>query len=385
MKNVEERIADLKEFVSKPWDAPVKYLRREFPGNKIVACFPVYTPVELFHAAGAFPVGLFGAGGHVELVSADSRFVSFVCSIAKSTLELGLQNYLSKFDGIVFHSICDVARNLSYVMQRNLPSSWVEYIHLPQNPEEDLAAEYFYSELIRVKTKLEQLCETEITNESLARSIALYNRARQSLGALYLRRSQAPERMTLSELAVLTRAFTCMPPDEFNQVAIQMLDEVERRQGIKRDRILVVLEGSFCEQPPFDLLDCIEEAGCYVVDNDLASGWRWYGSPIIPGNNPLRALAEAYVKNSRHSSIRHDQTRPRHKELVKRVRENKADAVIFCIAKFCEPALFDYVIFKKELEKEGIPHLVIEFEEKMWTFERVRNEVETFAESLLFA
>jgi len=53
-------------------------------------------------------------------------------------------------------------------------------------------------------------------------------------------------------------------------------------------------------------------------------------------------------------------------------------------AKFCEPALFDYVIFRRELEKENIPHLLIEFEEKMWTFERTRGEVETFVESLLF-
>jgi benzoyl-CoA reductase/2-hydroxyglutaryl-CoA dehydratase subunit BcrC/BadD/HgdB len=43
------------------------------------------------------------------------------------------------------------------------------------------------------------------------------------------------------------------------------------------------------------------------------------------------------------------------------------------------------VLFKKELEEVGIPHLLLEFEEKTFTFERLRMEVETFAESLLFA
>ena len=38
----------------------------------------------------------------------------------------------------------------------------------------------------------------------------------------------------------------------------------------------------------------------------------------------------------------------------------------------------------KELEREGIPHLLMEFEEKLFTFERLRTEVETFVESLLF-
>ncbi|MCC6742803.1 MAG: 2-hydroxyacyl-CoA dehydratase, partial [Acidobacteria bacterium] len=71
--------------------------------------------------------------------------------------------------------------------------------------------------------------------------------------------------------------------------------------------------------------------------------------------------------------------------LVEKVRNRKADAVIMLVAKFCEPAYFDYVLFKQELEKEGIPHLLIEFEEKLFTFENLRMEVETFAESLLFA
>ena len=58
--------------------------------------------------------------------------------------------------------------------------------------------------------------------------------------------------------------------------------------------------------------------------------------------------------------------------------------MILLIAKFCEPAYFDYVLFKRELEAAGIPHLLLEFEEKAFTFERLRSEVETFVESLLF-
>jgi len=58
--------------------------------------------------------------------------------------------------------------------------------------------------------------------------------------------------------------------------------------------------------------------------------------------------------------------------------------VLFLPAKFCEPALFDYVLYRQALEKEGIPHTVVEFEEKMWNFERTRNEIQTFVESLLF-
>jgi benzoyl-CoA reductase/2-hydroxyglutaryl-CoA dehydratase subunit BcrC/BadD/HgdB len=69
---------------------------------------------------------------------------------------------------------------------------------------------------------------------------------------------------------------------------------------------------------------------------------------------------------------------------MQRMKDAGAEAVLFAPAKFCEPALLDYVLFRRRLEEANVPHLKVEFEEKMWTFEAARNEVETFAESMLF-
>ena len=82
--------------------------------------------------------------------------------------------------------------------------------------------------------------------------------------------------------------------------------------------------------------------------------------------------------------MRHDFRNPRHKALVEKTRRLNGQAVILLIAKFCEPAYFDYVLFKKKLEELSVPHLLLEFEEKQFTFDRVRTEVETFVESLVF-
>ena len=89
--------------------------------------------VQLIHAAGMLPLALLGGGTSVELQHADARFQSFVCSIAKSTLELGFQGLVGGIDGFVFSNICDVARNLGSIYQRNFPDTFVEYLHLPQN------------------------------------------------------------------------------------------------------------------------------------------------------------------------------------------------------------------------------------------------------------
>src|SRR5574342_1290101 len=95
--------------------------KKSHPNTKLIGCYPVYTPVELIHAAGMLPVGVMGGGNRLEIAHADSRLQSFVCSIVKSTLELGLTDRLNFLDGIVFHSICDPARNLASVFKRNFP------------------------------------------------------------------------------------------------------------------------------------------------------------------------------------------------------------------------------------------------------------------------
>jgi len=190
--------------------------------------------------------------------------------------------------------------------------------------------------------------------------------------------------MRTSELYALVRAGNFLPVEQHTALLRQTVDDLPSRTGKQRDSIRIVIEGSFCEQPPLDLIKILEEAGCYIVDDDFNLGPRWFFKDVPVNGDPMRALADGYANASVYSSVRHDFRKPRHKGLIEKVRSRNAEAVILLIAKFCEPAYFDYVLFKQELEKEGIPHLLMEFEEKMFTFERLRTEVETFVESLLF-
>ncbi len=362
----------------------VRQWKAQHPGRKAVGCFPVYTPVEVIHAAGMLPVGLFGGGTTIELANADARFQSFVCSIAKSTLEMGFQGRLKHLDGAVFSSICDVARNLSSVMARNFPELQVEYIHHAQNMTSPSAIDYVESEFGRLQRRMEKLAGAPVTQEALAASVKTYNRIRRSLRRLYEIRRDSPSLLSTLELYILMRSGTLVPPEEHVEELRRVLDLLPGRQERPKDRIRVVIESAFCEQPPLDLLQVVEEAGCYIVDDDLLTGWRWFVEDVPEDMPPHRALAESYIRRTVYSSVRHDGPRPRTTGLVEKVRRARAQAVIFMPAKFCEPALFDYPLFRPALEQAGIPHIVIEFEEKMWTFERTRNELETFVESMLF-
>jgi benzoyl-CoA reductase subunit C len=67
------------------------------------------------------------------------------------------------------------------------------------------------------------------------------------------------------------------------------------------------------------------------------------------------------------------------------LRTSGADAAIVTAAKFCEPGLDEQVAWSKHLDHEGVQYLILEFEEKMTSFEQMAMQLETFAESLLFS
>jgi benzoyl-CoA reductase subunit C len=353
------------------------------PGRKAIGYFPVYVPAEIIHAAGMLPVGVFGAGGAVEIDHADARIQSFVCSISRSTLELGLTGRLKALDGMIFGSICDVARNLSGIWQRNFPGMPAEYIHYPQNPDSQHAVPYYRGELQRLRETLAALGGSPVTDAALAASLAVYHRNRSLVRELYALRRAEPWRASWREAYHLARAGHVLPVEEHNALLEEALPLLRRRDAPKRDRVRVVIEGSFCEQPAAELLDTIEEAGCYVVEDDLLLGMRWFDRPVEPGDDALLALARAFVDSPVTTSIRHDRRR-KGEALLGRVAAAGAEGVVFSAAKFCEPALLDYPLMRVACERRGLPSLAFEFEEKMGTFESVRTQVETFVESILF-
>ncbi|HEV8587935.1 MAG TPA: 2-hydroxyacyl-CoA dehydratase [Pyrinomonadaceae bacterium] len=376
-RSCEDIIQDLNFSTVKLWKEP-------HPAGKAIGYFPVYAPVEIIHACGMLPVGLNGAGDQLDIQYADARFGSFICSIIKTTLEMGLTNHLAAFDGLLFSSICDSARNLCFVMKRNFPDLYTDFLHLPHNPNSEASAAFLVTEYERLIRSLEQMGGIRLTDRALLDSIEAYNENRRLTRQLYDERAVNPHLIRTSKLYALIRAGNFLPVEEHTALLRKTVHELPKRTGKQRDSIRIVVEGSFCEQPPLDLIKIIEEAGCYIVDDDFVLGPRWFLKDVPLTNHPLKSLAESYIDRSVYSSVRHDWRKPRHKQLIQKVRTRKADAALLLIAKFCEPAYFDYVLFKQELEKEGIPHLLMEFEEKMFTFERLRTEIETFVESLLF-
>jgi benzoyl-CoA reductase subunit C len=348
-------------------------------GGKVLGHFQVYFPEEIAHAAGMLPFKVRGAS--VEATHAESRFGSYLCSILKTSLELALSGRV-ELDLFVTHPICDAARNLAAVWGRNFPYP-CQILYLPQNANSQHAAEYLRGEYDRVNRTVEAATGRSIEEADLRRSIEVFNENRALLRELYAIKREAPWLISAEDAYVLVSVGGLIPREEHNDLLRTTLPLLRQRDAKPQDRIRVVFEGGFCEQPPLDLIRAIGRS-CYVVDDDLLIGLRWILDDVPLDGDPLHNLADAYLQQSSYSPVQHDLRKPKEKMLLERIGASGAQAAIVTAAKMCEPGLEEQVTYTMALDQANIPYFVSEFEENMTSFDHLEIQLETFVENLLF-
>ena len=376
-KPIDELLYQCRELVEDPEFPTIRRWREA--GGRVAGHFQVYFPEEIAHAAGLLPFKLRGAP--IEPTRADSHFGSYLCSIVKTSLEVVLAHH-ARVDLFVTHPICDAARNLAGVWGRNFDFP-CQILYLPQNPNSAHAAEYLRGEYRRLADMIEAVAGRRVTDQALRHSIAVYDENRMLMRRLYDLKRESPWQVSADDAYALVAIGGLMPREEHNAILRTSLPQIEARPARPQDRIRIVFEGGFCEQPPLDLIRTIGRS-CYVVDDDLLIGLRWIMEDVASDGDPLAALADAYLERSSYSPVQHDLRKPKERMLLERIARARAQAVIVTAAKMCEPGLEEQVAYTHALDHAGIPYFVSEFEENMSSFETLAVQLETFVENLMF-
>ncbi|MBG7609645.1 MAG: 2-hydroxyacyl-CoA dehydratase [Anaerolineae bacterium] len=348
-------------------------------GGKVIGHFQVYFPEEIAHAAGMLPFKVRGA--MIEAMQADSRFGSYLCSIMKTSLELALSGRV-QLDMFVTHPICDAARNLAAVWGRNFDYP-CQILYLPQNANSGFAGNYLKNEYRRLQRELEAIAGRKISDDDLRNSIEIYNLNRALIRELYSLKRKTPWLVSADEAYVLVAIGGLMLREEHNELLNVVLPMLETRPKKPQDKVRVVFEGGFCEQPPLDLIRTIARS-CYVVDDDLLIGLRWILEDVLLEGDPIFNMALAYLESSTYSPVQHDLRKPKEKMLLERIKNSGAEAAIITAAKMCEPGLEEQVSYILMLDQEDIPYFISEFEENMTSFDHLEIQLETFVENIIF-
>ena len=361
----------------------VKQWKSAAPGRKAIGYMPVYVPREIIHAAGMLPVGILGGGDALEVIQGDAYYQSYICRIPRSTIELGLTGRLDCLDGMLFPSICDVIRNLSGMWQILFKDKYVRYFDVPQNYQDAIGGNYYVHELEVLRDGLAKLRGKPISDAEIDASIGVYNENRAAIRDLYAYRAEKPWQAPTSEVYLLLRAGMVLPPEEHTKLVREYVAEVDTLPRPKRDNARVVVNGSFCEQPPLGLIKSIEMAGCYVVDDDFMLVTRWLLDDVPTDGQPLEELSKAFLHRSASTAAKYDEKREdKGQFLLKQVKTGGAEGVVFAAPSFCDPALLERPMLQDVLSKHGVPHTAFKFAENTGQMAPIREQAGTFADSI---
>lgn len=364
--------------------AHVRAWKQAHPGALAIGHLPIYVPRPLLEAIGCLPVAIFGGGDELEIIRGDSYFQSYICHIPRSTLELGLTGHLDALDGMIFPSICDVIRNLGGMWRMLFPDRYAAYLDIPQDFDPRVGGRFYISAMREIATELEARGAGTLDNGGLSRAIADENDRRAALETLDAMRRAEPWRLSATEAYLLVRAGAGLTARDHRALLEEAYAAACRRPARLLDNARVVLRGSFCEQPPLDLIRTLEKAGCDIVDDDFQLGLRTIEGAILVGDeeDPLEALARAYLVRGAPTASRYIGEEQKGAALVARVRECQADGVIFAAASFCDPALLDQPMLESALDRAGIPHTSFKFAENNAQFQTIREQAGAFSDSV---
>jgi benzoyl-CoA reductase subunit C len=361
----------------------VKEWKAAVPGRKAIGYMPIYVPREIVHAAGMLPVGIFGGGDQMEVIQGDAYYQSYICRIPRSTLELGLTGRLDVLDGMLFPSICDVIRNLSGMWQILFKDKYVKYFDVPQNYDDSIGGEFYVREMQVMREDLGKLRGKPITDDELRASIAVYNENRRALRDLYAYRAAKPWQAPTSEVYLVLRAGCVLPPEEHTKLVRDYIAAADVEKRALRDNARVVLTGAFCEQPPLSLIKSIEMAGCYIVDDDFMLVMRWILDDVPAVGNPLEELSKAFLHRSASTSSKYDEKKSdKGQYLLKQVKTNAGEGVIFAAPSFCDPALLERPMLQEVLAKYKVPYTAFKYAENTGQMAPIREQAGTFADSI---
>ena len=361
----------------------VKQWKAAAPGRKAIGYMPIYVPRELVHAAGMLSVGILGGGDQIEVIQGDAYYQSYICRIPRSTIELALTGRLDCLDGMLFPSICDVIRNLSGMWQILFKDKYVRYFDVPQNYVDAIGGVYYVHELEVLRDDLGKLRGAPITDEELNASIRVYNENRRAVQELYAYRATKPWQAPTSEVYLVLRAGMVLPPEEHTQLVRDYIAAADALPRPKRDNARVVLNGSFCEQPPLGLIKSIELAGCYIVDDDFMLVTRWLLDDVPADGNPLEELSKAFLHRSATTAAKYDTNREdKGVFLLKQIKTSGAEGVIFAAPSFCDPALLERPMLQDVLSKHKVPHTAFKYAENTGQMAPIREQAGTFADSI---
>ncbi|GAB7081082.1 double-cubane-cluster-containing anaerobic reductase [Megalodesulfovibrio paquesii] len=363
---------------------PLRIKEAREAGRRVAGMYCLYSPMEVIMAADAIPVMLCGTRQD-PIPTAEKTLPRNLCALIKSSFGFGVEEtcpYFNASDIIIADTTCDGKKKMFEQMAAFKP---LHLLHLPHNPTLPEAQQFWRSEVMRLKTRLEAFYGITITDADLQRGIDLANRERTALdrlqGLMALR--PAPiSGMLLLELLFKSGFF----PDKEESTALMLAiaDEIEAAAATRTEPPAegprVLLSGVPMGMGSHKVAKLLEDAGARVVGFENCTAYKRIQrvDAAMAATDPLGAIAARYLATP--CSIM--TPNPARLELLAEMIDRfQADAVVDLAWHGCHTyAIEQHTVRRFVQETRGLPYLAIETDYSEADAEQLRVRIEAFLE-----
>jgi len=355
-------------------------------GGKVVASFCVFVPDEIIIAAGGASIGLC-AGAQFPVTTGEKVLPRNLCPLIKASVGFKLDRicpYFQVADFVVGETTCDGKKKAWEILDEFIPTYVME---LPQRKAQT-DRELWLAEIKRFKDKMEQETGNQITADKLAEAISLINQKRAALQRLYNTRQADPVPISGKDALLISELAFFDDPGRFIDQVNVLCDELEERiakgegaapQGAPR----ILVTGSPQPVPGWKLHAIIEGSGGVVVCEETCTGTRYFETRVREDGRTLDEQLEAVAE--RGLSINCACFTPndaRVQDILRLVKEYKADGVVYYNLQFCQPYSIEYRQVEKALRAAGIPVIKIESDFSDEDAGQLQTRIQAFLEML---
>jgi benzoyl-CoA reductase subunit C len=355
-------------------------------GRKIIGYLCAFTPLEIITAAGFIPFRIKGDVNE-PITRADTQMETIICPLVRSCFDMALKGKYDFLDGLAIPHACDSICRTYDIWKYSLDLPYCHLINLPHSTD-DSSLEFFKSVLNTFRKSLGQFAGREISDQSLAQAVEVYNRSRTQVKELYELRKSDPPLVSGAEMAKVLIAVMSIPVDECNELLAGIAGEIKRRSSIpakKPARIMVV--GAQVDDVVF--IELIEDSGASVVADDLCPGAREYWPLVDITDDPVDGIAERYLRKIKCARTYREMQgsyqeylEDRFGHIGRAIKDYNVDGVVLYIYKYCDPFGFEVPAMKSYIESLGTPVLYLEDEYSMSTIARLRTRIQAFLEMI---
>lgn len=349
-------------------ESPSKILNQyKNSGVKVIGYTCSYVPEEMIISAGMQPYRVTSRG-----TQASALTPSFVCPFCSRALE-NMLRLEDSFSGFVIAHTCDPMWRIYDILKKKTAKP-IFLLRVPHDTQNALSLDFFRAELARFGEFLEKASGTKINETTLQSSIDLCNENRSLLKDMYMLNKDHNQHIRAFDRFQLVLASMWMSKKEINRT----IRAFEPGNRISDNKVRLHVNGTAMYD--LELVKTVDESGGFIASDDLCTGSRYFWTNVEGSQEPIRSLAERYLTKTPCPSQGPLEKRLEYLNFM--IREFEAKGVITFAESFCDPILYDSVHLRDALARNGVPSVLIDYENPTQEIGRIKTRVEAFIESV---